>query len=100
MLASDTELENMVVRLDAMAVKFHALPDGKGIYLGDGHPYPEGQELRSVPLASALRELLAWRQRFSRGCPCDQAAGNACGSPDASSAPQRQGQRGQAFARP
>jgi hypothetical protein len=64
MFVSDRDLASMVMRLDAMAVKFHALPDGKGIYLGDGHPYPVGQELRSATLASVLRECIAWRARF------------------------------------
>jgi len=72
---TDEEIANMLARLDAMVLKFHALPDGKGIYLGDGQAYPKGQELRSVPLAGALRELLAWRTRFGGAYGYDQGTG-------------------------
>ncbi len=65
MRVSDIELEAMIARLEAMGVTFHALPGGKGIYLGDGQPYRAGQALRSKSLARVVRECLVWRKRFA-----------------------------------
>ena len=60
-MISREQLEQMIVRLDAMTPKFHAPADGLGKFLGDGLPHP-GTKLRTVVLASALKELLSLRE--------------------------------------
>lgn len=64
MLTND-EIEGMRARLHCMRPRPGSSSDGKGKYLGDGLPHTAGIDLRTVPLADALKELLAWRLRFS-----------------------------------
>ena len=55
------QLEQMVIRLEAMTPTFHAPADGLGKFLGDGLPHP-GIDLRTAVLADALKELLSLRK--------------------------------------
>lgn len=55
-------LEQMAIALEAMTPKFHASTDEKGKYLGDGIPREGKIDLRTVPLAEAIRELIERRE--------------------------------------
>ena len=59
------KIQSLKIRLGSMnASSFGKIKDGKGLYLGDGHPNRPGDELRSGELEQCLDELLAWRNRF------------------------------------
>lgn len=55
---SDADLDRMINRLSRMSSGNKRPSDGKGIYLGDGLPFPDScSELRSNVLLQALQEL-------------------------------------------
>jgi hypothetical protein len=62
-------LEGMAIRLESMLPRTKAPADGLGKYLGDGMPHP-GADLRTVPMAAALRQLLAIRSAVTEYREC------------------------------
>jgi hypothetical protein len=61
LMISDEQIAKVVRRLERMNPDFHALPDGRGIFLGNGIPYSRDEAIRSRDLVALLNELLEHR---------------------------------------
>jgi len=65
-MISNEQILKLIRRLERMNPGFHALPDGRGIFLGDGNPCPKDEAIRSGDLVVLLNELMAHRRTMKQ----------------------------------